>query len=87
MSYCGGDCPCLEGTPLFDERVLQAINGGCLPDGAEIRNAVKQNSWWECHSRPGEICHGAKSEARRLGIAIPEKPTAGEQFGYLETKF
>lgn len=86
MSYCGGTCPCLEGTPAFDDVVLQAIEGGCLPSGGEIRNAVHQNSWWECHSRPGVVCHGAVVEAKKKGIAAPAKPTAGEQFGNLVTR-
>lgn len=87
MSYCSGSCPCLEGTPAFDLNALQAIEGGCLPSGGEIRNAVKQNSWWECHDRPGVICHGAQVEARKLGIEIPDKPTAGERFGQLVTNW
>lgn len=87
MAYCDGSCPCLEGTPLFNESVLVAIEGGCLPSGGEIRNAVKQNSWWECHSRPGVICHGAVVEAKKLGVEIPAAPTAGEQFGLLKTHF
>ena len=86
MGYCDGSCPCLEGTPAFDESVLEAIEGGCLPSGGEIKNAVKNNSWWECHSHAGEICFGAKVEAKRLGIRIPDKPTAGQQFGNLVTR-
>jgi len=81
--FCSKDCPCLEGKVDQSEGVMMAINGGCLPDGGEIRSAVHFDSWWECHSRPGVICSGAIEEAKKHNIGIPDKPTAGETFGHL----
>lgn len=59
----------------------QGVDLGCLPCAGEIRNAVHEGAFWECHSRPNKVCQCAVREAKKHSIDVPDEPTVGETFG------